>query len=165
MHRSCNTLQQANENTRMILLLLLFLSFVMADLLLAMSWQSFGGALCSGKVRLLTTPTLFWFQQIVKILNLYTPVNEFEERVTVAFIRNVQVNLRGCRLEGTNDISSSIDLCIKSLLTQAFCKRFATAGYPEFSAPCVGTHLKQAAAGITGLLIREGNKHPNSQPS
>ncbi|XP_072430500.1 unconventional myosin-Vb isoform X3 [Chiloscyllium punctatum] len=29
-------------------------------------------------------------QQIVKILNLYTPVNEFEERVTVAFIRNIQ---------------------------------------------------------------------------
>uniref|UniRef100_A0A8D2M4E1 Myosin VB n=1 Tax=Zonotrichia albicollis TaxID=44394 RepID=A0A8D2M4E1_ZONAL len=44
-------------------------------------------------------------QQIVKILNLYTPVNEFEERVTVAFIRNIQVNLKGCQLEGTNDIS------------------------------------------------------------
>ncbi|XP_051866107.1 unconventional myosin-Vb isoform X2 [Pristis pectinata] len=29
-------------------------------------------------------------QQIVKILNLYTPVNEFEERVTVSFIRNIQ---------------------------------------------------------------------------
>uniref|UniRef100_A0A674G8C3 Myosin VB n=1 Tax=Taeniopygia guttata TaxID=59729 RepID=A0A674G8C3_TAEGU len=33
--------------------------------------------------------------QIVKILNLYTPVNEFEERVTVAFIRDIQVNLKG----------------------------------------------------------------------
>uniref|UniRef100_A0A670IUE5 Myosin VB n=2 Tax=Podarcis muralis TaxID=64176 RepID=A0A670IUE5_PODMU len=33
-------------------------------------------------------------QQIVKILNLYTPVNEFEERVTVAFIRNIQANLQ-----------------------------------------------------------------------
>ncbi|XP_067320760.1 unconventional myosin-Vb isoform X4 [Anolis sagrei] len=33
-------------------------------------------------------------QQIVKILNLYTPVNEFEERVTVAFIRNVQALLQ-----------------------------------------------------------------------
>uniref|UniRef100_A0A8C3NQ89 Uncharacterized protein n=1 Tax=Geospiza parvula TaxID=87175 RepID=A0A8C3NQ89_GEOPR len=33
-------------------------------------------------------------QQIVKILTLYTPVNEFEERVTVAFIRNIQVNLK-----------------------------------------------------------------------
>ncbi|XP_078276446.1 unconventional myosin-Vb isoform X2 [Rhinoraja longicauda] len=29
-------------------------------------------------------------QQIVKILNLYTPVNEFEERVTVSFIRSIQ---------------------------------------------------------------------------
>ncbi|XP_068609278.1 unconventional myosin-Vb [Brachionichthys hirsutus] len=37
-------------------------------------------ALCSG----LTS------QQIAKILTLYTPLNEFEERVTVAFIRNVQ---------------------------------------------------------------------------
>ncbi|XP_051659620.1 unconventional myosin-Vb isoform X2 [Manacus candei] len=33
-------------------------------------------------------------QQIVKILNLYTPVNEFEERVTVAFIRNIQMHLQ-----------------------------------------------------------------------
>lgn len=29
--------------------------------------------------------------QIVKILNLYTPLNEFEERVTVSFIRGIQV--------------------------------------------------------------------------
>ncbi|KAM9307383.1 unconventional myosin-Vb isoform 3-T3 [Pholidichthys leucotaenia] len=33
-------------------------------------------------------------QQIVKILNLYTPLNEFEERVTVAFIRNIQNHLQ-----------------------------------------------------------------------
>ncbi|XP_030324179.1 unconventional myosin-Vb [Calypte anna] len=33
-------------------------------------------------------------QQIVKILNLYTPVNEFEERVTVAFIRDIQIHLQ-----------------------------------------------------------------------
>ncbi|XP_077202885.1 unconventional myosin-Vb isoform X2 [Paroedura picta] len=33
-------------------------------------------------------------QQIVKILNLYTPVNEFEERVTVGFIRNIQAHLQ-----------------------------------------------------------------------
>uniref|UniRef100_A0A8B9ZL37 Myosin-Vb n=1 Tax=Anas platyrhynchos TaxID=8839 RepID=A0A8B9ZL37_ANAPL len=33
-------------------------------------------------------------QQIVKILNLYTPVNEFEERVTVAFIRDIQTHLQ-----------------------------------------------------------------------
>lgn len=31
--------------------------------------------------------------QIVKILNLYTPLNEFEERVTVSFIRNIQVKM------------------------------------------------------------------------
>ncbi|XP_074711955.1 unconventional myosin-Vb [Strix uralensis] len=33
-------------------------------------------------------------QQIVKILNLYTPMNEFEERVTVAFIRDIQTHLQ-----------------------------------------------------------------------
>ncbi|XP_043934210.1 unconventional myosin-Vb isoform X2 [Protopterus annectens] len=33
-------------------------------------------------------------QQIVKILNLYTPLNEFEERVTVSFIRNIQAELQ-----------------------------------------------------------------------
>ncbi|XP_072227603.1 unconventional myosin-Vb isoform X2 [Leuresthes tenuis] len=33
-------------------------------------------------------------QQIVKILNLYTPLNEFEERVTVSFIRTIQNRLQ-----------------------------------------------------------------------
>ncbi|XP_063066308.1 unconventional myosin-Vb isoform X2 [Engraulis encrasicolus] len=32
--------------------------------------------------------------QIVKILNLYTPLNEFEERVTVSFIRDIQNRLQ-----------------------------------------------------------------------
>uniref|UniRef100_S4RDM3 Dilute domain-containing protein n=1 Tax=Petromyzon marinus TaxID=7757 RepID=S4RDM3_PETMA len=32
--------------------------------------------------------------QITKILNLYTPVNEFEERVTVSFIRIIQAQLK-----------------------------------------------------------------------
>uniref|UniRef100_A0AAY4D5H0 Unconventional myosin-Va n=1 Tax=Denticeps clupeoides TaxID=299321 RepID=A0AAY4D5H0_9TELE len=32
--------------------------------------------------------------QIVKVLNLYTPVNEFEERVAVTFIRTIQSRLR-----------------------------------------------------------------------
>lgn len=32
--------------------------------------------------------------QIVKVLNLYTPVNEFEERVSVSFIRTIQMRLR-----------------------------------------------------------------------
>ncbi|XP_042660466.1 unconventional myosin-Vb [Tyto alba] len=33
-------------------------------------------------------------QQIIKILNLYSPVNEFEERVTVTFIREIQMQLK-----------------------------------------------------------------------
>ncbi|XP_046723178.1 unconventional myosin-Vb isoform X2 [Silurus meridionalis] len=39
-------------------------------------------------------------QQIVKILNLYTPLNEFEERVTVSFIRDIQNLLQG-RIENS----------------------------------------------------------------
>ena len=31
--------------------------------------------------------------QIIKILNLYTPVNEFEERVPISFIRKIQQKL------------------------------------------------------------------------
>ncbi|KAM4706857.1 unconventional myosin-Vb isoform 2-T2 [Discoglossus pictus] len=38
--------------------------------------------------------TVLTTQQIVKILNLYTPVNEFEERVTVSFIRIIQAQLQ-----------------------------------------------------------------------
>ncbi|MFT7816534.1 unconventional myosin-Va isoform X3 [Arapaima gigas] len=41
-------------------------------------------SMCSG----LTTA------QIVKVLNLYTPVNEFEERVSITFIRTIQNRLR-----------------------------------------------------------------------
>ncbi|KAM6902874.1 unconventional myosin-Vb [Xenentodon cancila] len=43
--------------------------------------------------------TALTMQQIVKILNLYTPLNEFEERVTVSFIRNIQN-----RLQERNDL-------------------------------------------------------------
>uniref|UniRef100_A0A4W5PMI8 Myosin VB n=1 Tax=Hucho hucho TaxID=62062 RepID=A0A4W5PMI8_9TELE len=43
--------------------------------------------------------TSLTMQQIVKILNLYTPLNEFEERVTVSFIRNIQN-----RLQDRNDV-------------------------------------------------------------
>lgn len=32
--------------------------------------------------------------QVIKLLNLYTPVNEFEERVPTAFIRKVQERLQ-----------------------------------------------------------------------
>uniref|UniRef100_A0A671RK40 Unconventional myosin-Vb n=1 Tax=Sinocyclocheilus anshuiensis TaxID=1608454 RepID=A0A671RK40_9TELE len=38
--------------------------------------------------------TALSLQQIVKILNLYTPLNEFEERVTVSFIRDIQNRLQ-----------------------------------------------------------------------
>ncbi|KAF7651726.1 hypothetical protein LDENG_00106440, partial [Lucifuga dentata] len=38
--------------------------------------------------------TALTMQQIVKILNLYTPLNEFEERVTVSFIRIIQNRLQ-----------------------------------------------------------------------
>ena len=31
--------------------------------------------------------------QIIKILNLYTPVNEFEEKVPISFIRKIQEKL------------------------------------------------------------------------
>ncbi|KAM7015380.1 unconventional myosin-Va isoform 1-T1 [Tautogolabrus adspersus] len=44
-------------------------------------------AICSMCLALTTS-------QIVKVLNLYTPVNEFEERVSVAFIRTIQTRLR-----------------------------------------------------------------------
>ncbi|RXM90865.1 Unconventional myosin-Va [Acipenser ruthenus] len=39
------------------------------------------------------TPSIL-MMMIVKVLNLYTPVNEFEERVSVAFIRTIQIRLR-----------------------------------------------------------------------
>uniref|UniRef100_A0A8C7E709 Unconventional myosin-Va n=1 Tax=Naja naja TaxID=35670 RepID=A0A8C7E709_NAJNA len=45
------------------------------------------GAICS-MCHALTTA------QIVKVLNLYTPVNEFEERVSVSFIRTIQLRMR-----------------------------------------------------------------------
>ncbi|NXT92475.1 MYO5B protein, partial [Anhinga rufa] len=38
--------------------------------------------------------TVLTMQQVVKILHLYTPVNEFEGRVTVAFIRHVQTHFQ-----------------------------------------------------------------------
>ncbi|XP_055872959.1 unconventional myosin-Va-like isoform X4 [Biomphalaria glabrata] len=39
--------------------------------------------------------------QIVKILNIYTPVDEFEERVPVAFIRKIQSKLKEREEQGT----------------------------------------------------------------
>ena len=43
------------------------------------------------------------FFQIVKILNLYTPVDEFEERVPISFIRKIQQKLKG-RQEADNTL-------------------------------------------------------------
>lgn len=42
--------------------------------------------------------------QIIKILHLYTPLNEFEERVPVSFIRKIQEKLSG----NTKDSSQSL---------------------------------------------------------
>ncbi|XP_078577048.1 unconventional myosin-Va-like isoform X7 [Branchiostoma floridae x Branchiostoma japonicum] len=47
-------------------------------------------------------------QQIIKILNLYTPVNEFEERVSISFIRIIQA-----RLKERKDIQSTLLLDTK----------------------------------------------------
>lgn len=44
-----------------------------------------------------------FFLQIVKILNLYTPVDEFEERVPISFIRKIQQKLKG-RQEADNTL-------------------------------------------------------------
>lgn len=42
--------------------------------------------------------------QIVKVLNLYTPVNEFEERVSITFIRTIQVSTEA-------DLRFHVSLC------------------------------------------------------
>lgn len=47
--------------------------------------------------RLLVSLTPDWFVQIVKILTLYTPHSDLDERVTVNFIRTIQVRPRGSR--------------------------------------------------------------------
>lgn len=54
------------------------------------SWSHFNSAYLL--IKSFFWPLVMLFElQIVKILNLYTPLNEFEERVTVSFIRNIQV--------------------------------------------------------------------------
>ena len=40
------------------------------------------------------TLALYLYYQIVKILNLYTPVDEFEEKVAISFIRKIQQKLK-----------------------------------------------------------------------
>lgn len=51
----------------------------------------------------LTTP------QIVKILNLYTPVDEFEERVPISFIRKIQERLKSVKREEGEDNTLLMD--------------------------------------------------------
>lgn len=49
-------------------------------------------------------------QQIIKILNLYTPADEFEERVPISFIHKIQNKLQE-RAEGEQaQVSYAIDL-------------------------------------------------------
>jgi len=53
--------------------------------------------------------------QIIKILNLYTPLNEFEERVPISFIRRIQE-----RLSTTKEPSQSLLLDTKLLFAVSF---------------------------------------------
>jgi len=53
--------------------------------------------------------------QIIKILNLYTPVNEFEERVPVSFIRKIQDRL-SCR----HDVTQTLLMDTKLLFAVSF---------------------------------------------
>ncbi|XP_075467388.1 unconventional myosin-Vb-like isoform X2 [Ascaphus truei] len=49
--------------------------------------------------------------QVVKILSLYTPLNEFEERVSPAFIHSVQGRLQDrARAEGTSQLLADVNL-------------------------------------------------------
>jgi len=41
----------------------------------------------------MTVVSLCFWRQIIKVLNLYTPVIEFEERVSSTFIATIQVRL------------------------------------------------------------------------
>uniref|UniRef100_A0A8C9T492 Myosin VB n=1 Tax=Scleropages formosus TaxID=113540 RepID=A0A8C9T492_SCLFO len=58
----------------------------------ALTAQQFHCPPCEGSSTKLKA--IVFILQIVKILNLYTPLNEFEERVTVSFIRNIQGRLQ-----------------------------------------------------------------------
>jgi len=53
--------------------------------------------------------------QIIKILNLYTPANEFEERVPVSFIRKIQG-----RLNSRQDTTQTLLLDTKFLFAVSF---------------------------------------------
>uniref|UniRef100_A0A673MW94 Unconventional myosin-Va-like n=1 Tax=Sinocyclocheilus rhinocerous TaxID=307959 RepID=A0A673MW94_9TELE len=64
-----------------------------------------------------TMCTALTTEQIVKILSLYTPVNEFEERVSILFIKSVQVRPQLC------NISNEIFLYVLMLIFIAFLVR------------------------------------------
>lgn len=51
--------------------------------------------------------------QICKILNLYTPVDEFEQRVPVSFIRKVQAKLEERSGSSSPQEVVSIEMCVK----------------------------------------------------
>jgi len=55
------------------------------------------------------------FVQIIKILNLYTPMNEFEERVPISFIRKIQE-----QLASTKEQSQSLLMDTKLLFAVNF---------------------------------------------
>ena len=55
------------------------------------------------------------FAQIIKILNLYTPMNEFEERVPISFIRKIQE-----QLSSTKEQSQSLLMDTKFLFAVNF---------------------------------------------
>jgi len=55
------------------------------------------------------------FVQIIKILNLYTPMNEFEERVPISFIRKIQE-----QLSSTKEPSQSLLMDTKLLFAIDF---------------------------------------------
>jgi len=53
--------------------------------------------------------------QVIKILNLYTPLNEFEERVPVSFIRKIQE-----RLNSRQDVTQTLLMDTKFLFAVSF---------------------------------------------
>lgn len=57
-----------------------------------------------------------FLQQIQKILNLYTPVNEFEERVSASFIKSVQVKCVRARACKTVWVGAYVFVIIPSAL-------------------------------------------------
>lgn len=56
-----------------------------------------------------------FLQQIQKILNLYTPVNEFEERVSASFIKSVQVKCVRAHVHARLCVSGCIRVCNYSI--------------------------------------------------